>query len=254
MKSLLNALKEGRLIELPDTDKDKALEYLALLIEAIPDIGTGIDLVEAVMVRERSANTGLGMGVACPHVVTGHEGEVLCAVGWSPQGIEYGSLDGKKVHLLIMYYIPAAQRTTYLKEISGLAKALHSNREIESIISAPDLTSVRNHLLDWVGIAIDSAIPDAKARMIKLEAKHAAVSATLAAGEMEKARPIPQIIPFSVLVVGGVKHLVLSQNKDIVQNLEKQNEIIEHLKQRDDFQLQGYHVAMRSSSNTGLPS
>jgi len=53
-----------------------------------------------------------------------------------------------------MYYIPAAQRTTYLKEISGLAKALHSNREIESIISAPDLTSVRNHLLDWVAIAM----------------------------------------------------------------------------------------------------
>ena len=29
MKSLLDALQEGRLIELPETDKDKALEFLA---------------------------------------------------------------------------------------------------------------------------------------------------------------------------------------------------------------------------------
>ena len=38
MKSLLDALDEGRLIELPDNHKTRALEYLAALIEAIPDI------------------------------------------------------------------------------------------------------------------------------------------------------------------------------------------------------------------------
>ena len=39
MKSLLNALQEGRLVELPVHEKEKVLEYLAILIEAIPDIG-----------------------------------------------------------------------------------------------------------------------------------------------------------------------------------------------------------------------
>jgi len=68
MKSLLNALQEGRLIELPDTGKDKALEYLALLIEAIPDIGTGVDLVEAVRVRSgppTPAWPGRGVSARC---------------------------------------------------------------------------------------------------------------------------------------------------------------------------------------------
>ena len=38
MRSLLDALQAGRLIELTDNHKTKALEYLAALIEAIPDI------------------------------------------------------------------------------------------------------------------------------------------------------------------------------------------------------------------------
>ena len=36
MRSLLDALQAGRLIELTDNHKTKALEYLAALIEAIP--------------------------------------------------------------------------------------------------------------------------------------------------------------------------------------------------------------------------
>ena len=46
MRSLLDALKEGRLVELPTGyDKKQALELLAHLIEAIPDIGNKDDLM-----------------------------------------------------------------------------------------------------------------------------------------------------------------------------------------------------------------
>jgi predicted house-cleaning noncanonical NTP pyrophosphatase (MazG superfamily) len=60
MKSLLDALQEGRLVELSETDKDKALEYLALLVEAIPDIGTQMDIVKEVKDREAQSPTGIG--------------------------------------------------------------------------------------------------------------------------------------------------------------------------------------------------
>ncbi|MDB6067781.1 MAG: hypothetical protein JWR26_3989, partial [Pedosphaera sp.] len=41
MKSLLNALQEGRFVELPETTKDKAMHYLANLIEAMPELAPG---------------------------------------------------------------------------------------------------------------------------------------------------------------------------------------------------------------------
>ena len=67
MKSLLDALQEGRLIELPEVDKGKILNLLATLIEAIPDFRSGFDFAGAVAGREAAANTGIGHGWAGPH-------------------------------------------------------------------------------------------------------------------------------------------------------------------------------------------
>jgi len=93
MKTLLDALQEGRLIELPDDNKNRALEYLAALIEAIPDLGLEEGITENVLAREAAHNTGIGQGWACPHARSEHHGEVLCAIGWSPKGIDYGAPD-----------------------------------------------------------------------------------------------------------------------------------------------------------------
>ncbi|HUX36956.1 MAG TPA: PTS sugar transporter subunit IIA, partial [Rectinemataceae bacterium] len=166
MKSLLEALEEGRLLELPDGDKLRSIELLSHLVEAIPDIGSKRDILKGVMEREAQANTGMGRGVACPHCRTPDEGELRCAVGWSPKGIAYGSPDGKPVHFIILYYVPDSERNAYLKEVSGLAKAISASEESFEVISAmPDIHAVRDKLLDWVGLALAGAVPDAKARM-----------------------------------------------------------------------------------------
>ena len=52
MKSLLNALQEGRLVELPDNDKEKSLRYLAHLIEAVPEMAGGVDMADEAISRE----------------------------------------------------------------------------------------------------------------------------------------------------------------------------------------------------------
>ena len=105
MKSILTALQDGRLIELPETDKEKALRYMATILEAIPEVSPGVDIAEGVLERERSANTGIGLGWACPHIRVDTDGDLFSVIGWSPSGIDYGSADGGKVRLLVMYYI-----------------------------------------------------------------------------------------------------------------------------------------------------
>ena len=176
MKSLLNALQEGRLIELVDCNKEKALQYLAALIEAIPDLKAGTEVTEGVLAREKSFNTGLGDGWGCPHVRTPQDGELVCAVGWCPTGIDYGSMDQKPVHLIVMYYVPDVQKNAYLKEISSLARAIKSQPSLRELNTLQDLAETRHRLLDVITLAVESAAPDAKARMIRLEAKQAAVA------------------------------------------------------------------------------
>jgi PTS system nitrogen regulatory IIA component len=196
MKSLLNALQEGRLVELPDEDKEKSLEYLAHLIEAVPDLAGSPELAEEMIARERTHNTGIGSGVACPHVRATGGGDLLCAVGWTPTGIDYGASDGKKVHLIVMYFIPDAQKNVYLKEISSLASAIRREDGIQTIAKAEDIATVRERLLDWVQATIDASVPETKARMIRLEARQAVAlcsSAELAA-ELEKDGELPSVL------------------------------------------------------------
>ena len=129
----------------------KTLELLAHLIEAVPDIGSKFDLMKGVMEREALSSTAIGRGLACPHCRVSVEGELLCAVGWSPSGIDYGAPDGKRVHLLVMYYVPESERNSYLKEISGLAKAVQAGDTIETISACPTSSrSGRSSSIGWV--------------------------------------------------------------------------------------------------------
>ena len=245
MKSLLNALQEGRLVELPVHEKEKVLEYLALLIEAIPDIGNKQDIVAAVNKRESASNTGIGMGVACPHVrAIRDDGELFCAVGWSPMGIDYGSPDGRKVHLVIMYYIPNSQRNSYLKEVSGLAKAIKNTDAFQFLSSIPDLQSLRGTLLDWMELATDKALPDFKARMIKLEDKQ-----MVAANEAELVKTTKlTVVPFSVLITDSPKCMVLAKDADLMEKLEGASDFAAMFNTGRDFEYAGHHISVVSEA------
>lgn len=210
MRSILNALQEGRLIELPDTNKEAALRYMASIMEAIPEINANVEIAEGILERENSANTSLGKGWACPHIRVEGEGELFSVIGWSPKGIDYGAYDNKKVHLVVMYYIPDSRKTEYLKELSTLAKAIEKGG-ISNIENAKSLNEVRDELLNWITSYIDS-IPLAKAKMIRLEAKQAAIKPV---SEID----IENLIPLYIVASSG-KKISLSQDIELNKAIE----------------------------------
>jgi nitrogen PTS system EIIA component len=246
MKSLLDALQEGRLIELPEADKDRSLQYLGTLVEAIPDFRAGFDFNGAVMGREKAANTGIGHGWACPHGRVSGEGDLLCAIGWSPTGIEYGATDGMPVRIMVMHYIPDSQKNVYLREISGLAKAIQKNPALGELSVARDLGEVRHRLIDLLTAAVESALPDVKARMIQLEAKQAvsALVETLPADVLASLN----LIPLSVVVVPGSRPVVLAQDREMTAALEGSADIAVQLAARVPFDGAGYRIITRSLS------
>jgi len=218
MRSILNALQDGRLFELPEAGKERALEFLARILDANPDIEVGTDAIEEIKRRENECNTGIGLGVAVPHVrAKREEGDLFCAIGWSAQGIDYGASDHERVHLVFMYYIPAAQKNVYLKEISSLVKAIKQTGGIGPIVHAVDLNAVRNLLLDWVSEVLAASGPEAVARMIKLEVKQAqAPLATPALGAVGIPAHLPVQVPVQVplsptpaLAIGTPSHRAL---------------------------------------------
>ena len=264
MRSVLNALQEGRLFELPDNGKPRSLTFLARILDANPDIEVGTDAIEEIQRREQECNTGIGLGVAVPHVrARRDEGELFCAIGWSAQGIDYGAQDGQLVHLVFMYYIPGAQKNVYLKEISTLIKAVRKSGGMEPIAHAPDLNAVRNLLLDWVSIVAGEAGPEAVARMIKLDLKQAQASVVApvlfspavvapAPAALAAVTPLPpaaQVATFSVLLAPPGTALVLSHDAAWGTALEKENNLGPRLAAGTPFVVAGRQVFVTGAAH-----
>jgi len=236
MRSILTALQDGRLFELPEgASKERVLGFLARILDANPNIEAGMDAGEEITLREKECNTAIGLGVAVPHVRgQREEGELFCAIGWSSQGIAWGASDGSPVHLVVMYYIPGAQKNVYLKEVSTLVKAIRKSGGIEPIARATDLNAVRNLLLDWVSSVLGDAGPEAVARMIKLEVRHAQSAETAAspapaaaAAGLAPATPAFDVragraTAFSVLVTPPNGFFVLASDAESAGSLEKE--------------------------------
>jgi mannitol/fructose-specific phosphotransferase system IIA component (Ntr-type) len=251
MRSILTALQEGRLFELPSTEKDDALEFLARVLDANPDIEVGTDAIEEVKKREQEYNTGIGMGVGVPHVrARREEGDLFCAIGWSQAGVQYAASDDRPVHLVVMYYIPGAQKKVYLKEVSSLVKAIRSSAGgIEQVAHAENLTEVRNLLLDWVS-SVGEAGPDAVARMIKLEVKQAQAGPPVAPPALPPSQPghFTHLLPFSV-VVSGASAMVLATDGEFLGNAERDSNLVASLALGRPFTLAGRQVFLTGSTS-----
>ena len=92
-------------------------ECLDRLVDAIAVTGTVQD-VEAFRraVREREAvmSTGIGSGVAIPHVRIDAILKPCVGVGISQEGIDFNTLDNKSVHIIVLFAMPSGSQKEYL--------------------------------------------------------------------------------------------------------------------------------------------
>lgn len=154
-QALFKAVNEGRVIQLSSTDKAEALRELAEVIGASTHLSKSADFVEAIFAREAKVSTYLGYGVALPHARVDLEGDLVCAVGWSPNGIQYGNADDWSVHLILMYCVPESASRFYLTEMASIAKAVEKDKTIYELAVLPDLESVVAKLNRWLGVSAD---------------------------------------------------------------------------------------------------
>ncbi|MDA8404126.1 MAG: PTS sugar transporter subunit IIA [Desulfobacteraceae bacterium] len=241
MDTILDALQEGRLFELPENDKAHALQFLAHIIEAFPETPAGTDVVGLVMKREQTINTAIGNGWACPHARVPFDEDLMCVIGWSPNGIKYGAPDNKNVSLIIMYLVPENQRNHYLREISMLAKTHKTYIGLEKLREAKDLDDVRNYLLDMIETTKGVVSSDTRAKMIRLQTK-----------------PTPDALPVCdlsslvlepVTLIAGpmMKPVALTQNAGLADFLDSASGFIEKIEADGVYQNGGWRILNRGS-------
>lgn len=239
MESIIEVVQQGRLFELPDNDKTSAIRFLAHVIEALPEVPAETNVFELVMQREETANTGLGHGWACPHARVPFDGELACTIGWSPKGIDYGAPDGTPVNLVVMYLIPDNQRSRYVREVSSLARAITALSASARLSDISSLDGVRNYLLDLVDVHGGSERVEARARMIRLQAKasaKASISEDLSALTIE---------PLTLITGPHDTSVVLTQNPSLLTLLRDPKECISMLEASGSWYGGGWRILRR---------
>jgi fructose-specific phosphotransferase system IIA component len=112
------------ILNLNEKKKENAIEKLIdLMVEAkqIPEKG---NVLQKVLEREQMMSTGIGKGVAIPHAKFDQIAKPIIAFGRSENGIKFESLDGKKVHLILVLLSPKDDPAGYVKILGKIARLL----------------------------------------------------------------------------------------------------------------------------------
>jgi mannitol/fructose-specific phosphotransferase system IIA component (Ntr-type) len=110
--------------------------------------GSELDsIVQAIVNREELGSTGIGRGVGIPHVRYSKMDRVVGTVAVSRQGIDFDSLDGKKVKLILLMVLPPGNLCNNQRPLETVARHLRDNIFLHSLIEAKTPAEIR-HLLE----------------------------------------------------------------------------------------------------------
>jgi len=110
-------------------------ELLEVLVSAQP----GIDRAEALAAlkeRENKMTTGIIPGIAVPHAISNSVKGVVGAIGISRNGIDFGSLDNKPVHVVFMLLFSPNETERHLQIMKQFAGLLHHQELCNSLVKA----------------------------------------------------------------------------------------------------------------------
>jgi PTS system nitrogen regulatory IIA component len=115
--------------------KTEALGRLIELSRSESLIGEFEEFRKEVLKRESIVTTGIGMGVAIPHVKTRHVKSFFITVGVFRKGVDWDALDGKPVHIAFLIGGPEDHQQ-YLQILAKLTLIIRNEEKRRAIVAA----------------------------------------------------------------------------------------------------------------------
>lgn len=134
--------------DLQSTDKFDAIREIVFGVDTFRS-HPSLDLdafSNIVIEREQLQSTGLGHGVAVAHGRTTQVLSPRVALGISREGIDFGSIDGKPVHLLFIVANHPEHEVDYLHILSTLVGMVRDELFRREILSCVHPTDVQRKL------------------------------------------------------------------------------------------------------------
>jgi len=142
-------LTPQRIIILPEADKKTVLTKLVDLLATSPLVRNRDQLLNGIFAREELMSTGIGFGIAVPHVRIDTVADLVMAVAVCKHPvIDYASLDNQPVHIVCMLAARSDQHAKYIRTLSAVSSRLKDVETRRQIIASDDADFIFSQLIE----------------------------------------------------------------------------------------------------------
>ena len=137
------------------TEKKLAIRELLAHLVQLRRISAEIakKLERAVIRRESQGSTGIGKGLAIPHMKNcSHVSEVMAIFGRAKAGIPFDAIDGEPVHLLFLVISPSGAESDHVAVMKKIASIGRDEKTNRYLTNSEDLASITEIFKEVDGI------------------------------------------------------------------------------------------------------
>ncbi|MFN7020117.1 MAG: PTS sugar transporter subunit IIA [Phycisphaerales bacterium] len=149
MLKLSQIVAQGAIIpKLAGNQRDDAVAELvgALISSGAADASLRDELITRVLDREKRGSTGFGKGIAVPHVKHKSVKTMAAAIGLSPTGVEFNSLDRQPVFSIFLLLSPEHDPESHLRAMEVIFNSLGNETFRRFLRQAQSVEDVRTLL------------------------------------------------------------------------------------------------------------
>jgi fructose-specific phosphotransferase system IIA component len=129
-------------VPLEGKTKEAVITELVDLLDARGLLNDRAMVLEAVLMREQTRSTGIGSGIAIPHGKCRGVKELVMALGITDQPVDFESIDGKPVKIVVLLVSPADRTGPHIQALARISRLMLDERfkeDLEASTTAEDL-------------------------------------------------------------------------------------------------------------------
>lgn len=136
-------------LNIEKNSKEEIIKELAELINNENRLNNYEEYVEEVLHREKITTTGIGLGIAIPHGKSSAVKVPTVAVGRISEGVEWDSLDGNPVQIVVQLAVPAeAASNQHLRILAALSRKLMDEEFVDRLFNSVNKEELLKLLLN----------------------------------------------------------------------------------------------------------
>jgi len=111
-------------VPLESQDKNSSITELVDLLDLHNLLSDRDIVLNAVLTREKTRSTGIGSGIAIPHGKCNAVKELVMAIGIAEEPIEFESVDGKPVKIILLLVSPIDQTGPHIQALAKISRLM----------------------------------------------------------------------------------------------------------------------------------